>query len=307
VVLGIAPCDARARAHAAGSGSWIVVGGQASLAHDVANALRAAGSAADVIAPGADFDAAAASGIVLCAPAARDGDEAAAARAALESCTALVRRASEDGAHTRLFTITCDAQAVHDGDGRDVASAALWGLGRVIANEHPEWRPTLVDVAGLGPRAGAQVARELLRGDADDEVALRGDGRYVRRWSRVAAEAVAPSSGPVDSCDVPRGHVAIAVEAIGIADVAVPVWEVTGRIEAIGDDVDASVLGSDVIAFAAERPGRRVVVARSRVVSRPRSVDATRAVAGTAAITAVETLLRVHAELAPGAVVWIHG
>ncbi len=311
VLLGVAPHVPRSEpAPSTTSGSWIVVGERGSLATEVAAELRTLGADACAVEPGAAFNAESARGIVLCSAIAGDGDEAVAARTAAESCAALVKTVNDAGSRARLFIVTCDAQAVHDGDGRDVASATLWGLGRVIANEHPEWRPSLVDVAGVGPRAGAVVARELARGGNDDEVALRADGRYVRRWLRVGADAVAPAGVPErNQAGVAPGHIGISVDAVGLPDAArvVPVWEVAGRVTALGDGVDDLAIGADVIAFASAAPERCVVVPRSRVVSRPQVVEPTRAVAGTAALTGLETLLRVHAQLAPGAVLWIHG
>ncbi|MCC8396968.1 SDR family NAD(P)-dependent oxidoreductase [Paraburkholderia sp. MMS20-SJTR3] len=59
--------------------------------------------------------------------------------------------------------------------------AAMWGLGRVLANEHPELSCRLVDVS-VGERdAMALLARELLANDGEEEVLLTQQGRYVTR------------------------------------------------------------------------------------------------------------------------------
>ncbi|MFY2563657.1 SDR family NAD(P)-dependent oxidoreductase [Corallococcus terminator] len=86
----------------------------------------------------------------------------------------------------RLYLITQGAQAA-GGDPEPVSllGAGLWGLGRVIAYEHPELRCTRIDVA---PVSGAESSRALVdelgrsstsSGAEDDEVALRGDRRWV--------------------------------------------------------------------------------------------------------------------------------
>ena len=85
-----------------------------------------------------------------------------------------------------LSVVTCGAQSV---DGADVVSAfqaPLWGLGRVASVEHNQQRCRLIDLdprADL-PRMAKQVAQETLSGQGavqEDQVALRGDQRFVAR------------------------------------------------------------------------------------------------------------------------------
>ena len=63
--------------------------------------------------------------------------------------------------------------------------AGLWGLGRVIALEHPEVWGGLID---LDPRKSANeaslVTREILQPDGEDQVAYRGAERFVARLVR---------------------------------------------------------------------------------------------------------------------------
>jgi acyl transferase domain-containing protein/acyl carrier protein len=58
---------------------------------------------------------------------------------------------------------------------------ALWGLVRVLANEHPELSFRLIDVCATQRDAGALLARELLASDGEEEVLLTPRGRYVTR------------------------------------------------------------------------------------------------------------------------------
>ncbi|WP_322470569.1 methyltransferase [Hydrogenophaga sp. SNF1] len=83
----------------------------------------------------------------------------------------------------RLWIATRGAVAVDGADAVDAAQAPTWGLGKVIALEHPEWRASCVD---LDPRADASamaggLLRALAAADAEDQVALRGGRRHVAR------------------------------------------------------------------------------------------------------------------------------
>ncbi|MCZ7672166.1 MAG: hypothetical protein M5U34_36095 [Chloroflexi bacterium] len=51
-------------------------------------------------------------------------------------------------AQPRLWLLTHQAQAVIPEEPVNPISAPLWGMGRVLANEHPELRTMLVDLGG---------------------------------------------------------------------------------------------------------------------------------------------------------------
>src|SRR5262249_22825187 len=70
-----------------------------------------------------------------------------------------------------------------------LALAPLWGLGRVIAHEHPELGCRCIDLdPGEAPQAAAAQARaELASADGEDQVALRAQQRYVARLVRAQA------------------------------------------------------------------------------------------------------------------------
>jgi NADPH:quinone reductase-like Zn-dependent oxidoreductase/1-acyl-sn-glycerol-3-phosphate acyltransferase/acyl carrier protein len=75
----------------------------------------------------------------------------------------------------------------------EVLQAAVWGLGRAVIKEHPELGLRLVDVAAApGPADVAALLTELTDPDADEEVAVRGSGRWVRRLRRIALDDLAP-------------------------------------------------------------------------------------------------------------------
>ena len=68
-----------------------------------------------------------------------------------------------------------------------VAQAPLWGLGRVIALEHPEVWGGLIDLPSSNPGddvtkdAAARLLAEVRNSDGEDQVVLREDKRYVAR------------------------------------------------------------------------------------------------------------------------------
>jgi acyl transferase domain-containing protein/acyl carrier protein len=90
----------------------------------------------------------------------------------------------------RLWLITRGAQAVEPMDGISLAveQAPLWGLGRVIALEHPDLWGGLVDLAPLDKSAETEKAatlwEQILGSDGEDQVALREGRRYVVRLVR---------------------------------------------------------------------------------------------------------------------------
>ena len=92
----------------------------------------------------------------------------------------------------KLALITCRAQVVTAGESpheprqinriKGVGQSALWGLGRVIANEHPELGCMLIDMDGMNsPQSWSQLVRALLGDRGEPELALRGSDCYVNR------------------------------------------------------------------------------------------------------------------------------
>ena len=107
--------------------------------------------------------------------------------------------------HTpRLWLVTRGAQAVGAPSSPILpAQSSLWGLGRVIASEHPEFRCAMVD---LGASYCSDEVSNLFEGvwsaEHEDEVALRGAKRYVARLARYSPQ---PSDGVSKVARVPAG------------------------------------------------------------------------------------------------------
>jgi NADPH:quinone reductase-like Zn-dependent oxidoreductase/SAM-dependent methyltransferase/short-subunit dehydrogenase/acyl carrier protein len=114
--------------------------------------------------------------------------------------------------------------------------AMLWGLGRVVMNEHVRLRTTLVD---LDPDAGAAEAqpllRELLADDIEQEIALRGDERFVARVVGLPELRPDGAAAPARAGRTPRlFHVDVsrpgALDSVGLHESA-PVKPRPGEVE----------------------------------------------------------------------------
>ena len=103
------------------------------------------------------------------------------------------------GPFPRLWLVTQGAQSVQTNDPMVAPpQATLWGLGRTLRLEHPELWGGLID---LPPTAEPQppnpesqttltttLVNHILTGDGEDEVALRGNQRWVPRLQTVDLE-----------------------------------------------------------------------------------------------------------------------
>src|SRR5262249_15781558 len=87
----------------------------------------------------------------------------------------------------RLWLMTRGTQQVdRELSTPSVAQAPLWGLGRVIAIENPEFRCTTVDLDPTEPPDEIEIfLRELLAEGPEDQVAYRRSRRYVARLCRL--------------------------------------------------------------------------------------------------------------------------
>ncbi|SEP53569.1 Erythronolide synthase docking [Amycolatopsis saalfeldensis] len=126
-----------------------------------------------------------------------------------------------------LWLGTAGAVAVnqHD-DGPRPAQAQTWGLGRVIALEHPSFWGGLIDLPGtLDADAAARLAATLADPGGEDQVAVRPTGLLVRRLKR------APVAGrPERGSRRLRGTVLV-TGATGLVGARVARWLARGGAE----------------------------------------------------------------------------
>jgi acyl transferase domain-containing protein len=85
-----------------------------------------------------------------------------------------------------LWIATRGAQATHRHDGANPAQATAWGIGHVVAIEHPELHCTRIDLdpAADAATAAAALVAELQSASREDQLALRGSRRLARRLVR---------------------------------------------------------------------------------------------------------------------------
>ncbi|HWM02959.1 MAG TPA: SDR family NAD(P)-dependent oxidoreductase, partial [Actinophytocola sp.] len=96
---------------------------------------------------------------------------------AVVATVALVQGLGDAGLETPLWTVTGGVVVTSQDDGAgDPVQAAVWGLGRVAALEHPDRWGGLVDVAS----GHADRLASVLSG-VEDQVAIRSTGTYARR------------------------------------------------------------------------------------------------------------------------------
>ncbi|MET0790202.1 MAG: SDR family NAD(P)-dependent oxidoreductase, partial [Polyangiaceae bacterium] len=128
-------------------------------------------------------------------PAALWADQERLVRSALDTVHALTTGAVS-GSPPSLCFVTHGAQPTHANDAVNPAQASLWGLSHVVALEHPELACRRIDLDGAIPVADSvrALALELRDASGEDQVALRGERRLLRRL--VAKTVAAAGSAP---------------------------------------------------------------------------------------------------------------
>ena len=176
------------------AGNWLIVGDDAPFDASLAERLRAMTATVTVASP-AKAEAAIAAGsapwrgiIFVCKSGDGPDDPAAGAQTvslrALELAQAMARAQTT----ARLWFVTTGSAAV---EGTELAApssllqAPIWGFVRSLGLEHPEWRPSVIDLP-IEPSAAEldALAAELAADTTERQVALRADGRHVARLVR---------------------------------------------------------------------------------------------------------------------------
>jgi acyl transferase domain-containing protein len=86
----------------------------------------------------------------------------------------------------RLFLVTRESQAVSADSVRNPGAAPLWGLARVLAQEHREFRCVAIDLEEYQEATAHSILAELRNPDGEDQIAYRRGVRYVSRLVRRA-------------------------------------------------------------------------------------------------------------------------
>ncbi|WP_345600236.1 type I polyketide synthase, partial [Streptomyces coacervatus] len=120
----------------------------------------------------------------------------------------LVRALGEAGVDAPLWCVTEGAVGTSTSDRpRSAAQAQVWGLGRVVALEHPERWGGLVDLPEtLDERAAARLVAVLAGAGDEDQLALRTPGVLVRRLAHASEK---DTQVPAAGAWKPRGTVLV--------------------------------------------------------------------------------------------------
>jgi acyl transferase domain-containing protein/surfactin synthase thioesterase subunit/acyl carrier protein len=143
---------------------------------------------------------------------------------ALALFRAVIEGRSRPDSAARIWLVSRNVISTSPGDVPAPVAAALWGVGRSAALEHPRNWGGLVDLEARenpSPTSDAEeLLRELLNGDGEDQVALRAGHRFAARIVR--ADVPPESSVPFDA----EGRYMI-TGGLGALGVKVAEWLVT--------------------------------------------------------------------------------
>ncbi|MGW7820240.1 sulfolipid-1 biosynthesis phthioceranic/hydroxyphthioceranic acid synthase [Streptomyces puniciscabiei] len=177
---------------AGAAGPWLILAPAASEANELAEALRAQGSACEVrpwpvSGTASTLSEEAWHGVVLLCPRPSGlvgADAIARGRDLVQSVVEVAQElAAADGTPPRLYGITQSAQPVLPGDLVNLEHAGIRGLLRVIGAEFPDLRATQIDLDADPDRGSVakRLAAELTSDTAEDETAWRSGRWYNAR------------------------------------------------------------------------------------------------------------------------------
>ena len=137
----------------------------------------------------------------------------------------IVKTVSQAGARNtpRLWIVTRGAQQVEPGEPVTLAQTGLRGVTRVLVFEHPELKPTIVDIDAEGTGPATALLAELLAGADHDEIGLRDGRRYVNRV------VPAPTDPSGELCVEPR-RTTVSLDGTGAVRLQV---DQPGRLDAL--------------------------------------------------------------------------
>ena len=86
------------------------------------------------------------------------------------------------GSKTKIWFLTCDAQAPEGAANLDIDHAALWGAARVFGEEHPDIWSGVLDIPRAPTASDAAIAADvLLSAEGEDQIAIRDGAAFVLR------------------------------------------------------------------------------------------------------------------------------
>ncbi|MEP7272108.1 MAG: beta-ketoacyl synthase N-terminal-like domain-containing protein, partial [Acidobacteriota bacterium] len=265
-------------------------------------------------------------------------------RRGCESALNLVQALTRASQTPRLWLATCQTQAVRPGDPlTGLAQTPLWGMGKAIAAEHPEFRCSLIDLFGRETGDDADsLFHELWSGEEEPLIAYREGTRRVPHLSRsdvdhrstdalsIPDKAYALQAGSrrelaglrlasISRKSVRSGEIEIEVRAAGLnfRDVlnAMGLYpgnagalggECAGVVVAVASDVEQFCVGDEVIVMTLGSFSRYVTVDARLTVKKPRGLTFEAAAALPVAFLTAYYALHDLARLSAGERVLIH-
>ncbi|MBF2003215.1 MAG: SDR family NAD(P)-dependent oxidoreductase [Synechococcales cyanobacterium M58_A2018_015] len=199
----------------------------------------------------------------------------------------------------QLWLVTRQAVSVYTDDRPALPQSILWGLGKVLELEHPDWHCRCVDLEQ--PTDASTLLNELLAASPESQIAWRRQQRYAARLARYSLETPAESTqltiaerGTLEHLcfqSTPRrppkdDEVEIAVYATGLnfrdvlnaldlypGEAGLLGCECVGEIVRIGARVEDLNVGDPVIAIAAGSFSQYVTVNAAMVAPKPANLS----------------------------------
>jgi len=104
--------------------------------------------------------------------------------------TQLIQQLSKENISPKIICITKGSQS-YKNDNLNLSLATLWGMGRVILNEHPEFNFTRVDFSVADISAEKENYNKIIAENApENEWILRNDNVYVARLNTFQSEEI---------------------------------------------------------------------------------------------------------------------
>jgi phthiocerol/phenolphthiocerol synthesis type-I polyketide synthase B len=195
---------AGADGHGQSDSSWLVITDSAlgaEIGHVLGDEFAATAEPSSLLAEDADAtaitDALAGVTHVLFAPQVAAGHfEAESGYALFNAARRLTAAVADMGVAPRLYLLTRNAQPVAEGDRANPGHAVLWGLGRTLALEHPEFWGGVIDVDESVPDGlvAGYVVDEARAGDGEDQVVYRAGQRRVPRLLKSYPPSTPPAA-----------------------------------------------------------------------------------------------------------------
>ncbi|GFE70236.1 hypothetical protein CFPU101_28460 [Chroococcus sp. FPU101] len=108
-----------------------------------------------------------------------------------QSILYLLQTLTEYSINAQLWITTCQTQRITEQDQISLIGSSLWGLGKVIALEYPEYWGGIIDLSSTTDTDEvALLLNEIINSDNENQIAFRKGQRYVARLQNTIAPKV---------------------------------------------------------------------------------------------------------------------